>query len=297
MPRLERILCPVDLSDASRRALDYALALGRHHGAAVMVVQVVDLRGWAGAQVEGLDAVVGDTQSSLEEQLGWWVAKGLGGGAGATTEVREGPVVPGILAAASESNADLVVMGSHGRSGFERLALGSVAEKVLRKATCPVLVVPSREDAVVRAGALTRVVVATDFSDGASGTLAYGRLFTAEAPHALSLVTVIDWPFGETQGNDPVTQLRQSLEQEATDQLRRVASAAGIGDEATLVVRRGKSGREILQYARDCRAELIVIGVSGRGAIDRALLGSTAHQVLRDAPCPVITVPAHAART
>lgn len=296
MLRLERVLCPVDLSDASRRALDYALALGRHHDAAVRVVQAVDLRGWAGAQIEGFDAVVGDAQSSLEEQLGWWVARGVGGGAGASTEVREGPVVPGILAAASESNADLIVMGTHGRSGFERLALGSVAEKVVRKASCPVLVVPSREDAIVRSGTLTRVVVATDFSDGAAGTLAYGRLFTSETPHALSLVTVIDWPFGETHGRDPVTQLRESLEQEAADHLRRVANAEGIGDEATLVVRRGKAGRGILEYARDCRAELIVIGVSGRGAIDRALLGSTAHHVLRDAPCPVLTVPAGAAR-
>lgn len=292
MPRLERLLCPVDLSDASRRALDYALALARQHDASLRVLQVVDFHGWAGGQIEGLDAIAASSVAALEEQLGWWVARSLNADAGAATEVREGAVVPGILATATEMNADLIVVGTHGRSGFERFALGSVAEKVVRRAACPVLVVPSREDAIVRTGQLTRVVVATDFSEAAAGVASYGHFFTTAVPSALSLMTVIDWPFGETHGKDPVTQLRQNLEQEASDQLRRVASAEGLDDEPTYVVRCGKAGREILQYARDARAELIVIGVSGRGALDRALLGSTAHQVLRDAPCPVLTVPA-----
>jgi nucleotide-binding universal stress UspA family protein len=296
MPSVKHILCPVDLSDASRRALDYALALARHHDAEVRVLQMVDLHGWAGAGVEGLDALTGATRTSVEEQLGWWVARGAGGGAGASTELREGPIVPGILAAAHESRADLIVMSTHGRSGFERLTIGSVTEKVLRKASCPVLVVPSREDAVVRTGQLTRVICATDFSEPSVQAVAWARLFVGDAPHALSLVTVIEWPFGDTHGPDPVTQLRHNLEQEAADSLRRLAVEQGNLSSAEIVVRHGKAGRELLRYAREAHAELIVMGVSGRGAIDRALLGSTAHQVLRDAPCPVLTVPVAALR-
>ncbi|MCC7043482.1 MAG: universal stress protein [Acidobacteria bacterium] len=290
MPTVKRILCPVDLSDASRRALDYALALGRHHEADVRVLQVVDLHGWAGASVEGLDALTGQTRAALEEQLGWWVARSVDG-AGASTDVREGPVVPGILAAAREAGIDLIVMGTHGRSGFERLALGSVAEKVLRKAACPVLVVPTRQDAIVRTGLLSRVVCATDFSEPSLRALAWARMFVGDALHALSLVNVIDWPLGDTHGSDPVTQLRHNLEQEATESLRRIADDGG-ASSAELVVRHGKAGHQLLQYAREAHAELIVMGVSGRGAIDRALLGSTAQRVLRDAPCPVLAVPA-----
>ena len=294
MTTLTHILCPVDLSDASRRALDYALALGRQHDAAVRVVQVMDFAGWAGMSVEGIDTeMTGQTRASLEEQLGWWVARGVGGGAGASTELRDGPVGPGILEAAHDMGADLIVMGTHGRTGFERLAMGSVAEKVLRKAHCPVLVVPARADAIVRTGVLTRVVCATDFSPSAGHTLAAARLFVPEAtPHALSLVHVVDWPFGETQGDDPVARLRESLAQDATESLRRLAAGEGSLATAELVVRHGKAAREVLRYARECHAELIVVGVSGRGAIDLALLGSTAHQILRDAPCPVLTVPA-----
>lgn len=291
MPTVTRILCPVDLSDSSRRALDYGLALGRQHEAQVRVLQVVDLHGWAGASVEGLDALSGQNRAALEEQLGWWAARSVNA-AGASTEVREGPVVAGILAAAREMSADLIVMSTHGRSGFERLALGSVTEKVLRKASCPVLVVPSGQDAVVRTGVLTRVVCATDFSEPSVQATAWARLFAGEAPHALSIVNVIDWPFGETHGPDPVTQLRHNLEEEALESLREVAAVQAGAPAAALVVRFGKAGRELLRYAREAHAELIVIGVSGRGAIDRAILGSTAHHVLRDAPCPVLAVPA-----
>lgn len=291
MPTITRILCPVDLSDPSRRGLDYALALGRQHEAEVRVLQVVDLHGWAGASVQGLDALSGQNRAALEEQLGWWAARSVNA-AGASTEVREGPVVAGILEAAREMSTDLIVMTTHGRSGFERLALGSVTEKVLRKAPCPVFVVPSGQDAIVRTGVLTRVVCATDFSESALQATAWARLFAGEMPHALSLVNVIDWPFGDTHGPDPVTQLRHNLEQEALESLRRQAAEQAGAAEAALVVRFGKAGRELLRYAREAHAELIVIGVSGRGAIDRAILGSTAHQVLRDAPCPVLAVPA-----
>src|SRR5690606_12546731 len=132
-----------------------------------------------------------------------------------------------------------------------------------RKAACPVLVVPARGDAVVRPGPPTRVVCATDFSEPSVQAVAWAITFVGEAHHGVSLLNVIDWPFGETQGPDPVTQLRHNLEQEATESLRRVAEGSG-APSAELVVRHGKAGREVLRYARDVHAELIVIGVSGR---------------------------------
>jgi len=290
MLTIDRILCPVDLSDESKRAFDYALAMGRRFEAEVRVVHVVDMGAWIGLPVEGIGALAETARLSLREQLDWWVARNLTGGAEVRSDLREGPVVSGILAAATELQADVIVMGTHGRSGFARLALGSVTERVLRKATCPAIVVPAREDAVVRTGQLGRVVCATDFSEASRQAVAYAKDFAAAGSSPLTLMTVIDWPFGDSSGSDPVTRLRESLEQEATDSLAALKGAP-TEHHIDVAVRRGKAGAQIVNFARDVHAELVVLGVSGRGALDRALLGSTAHQVLRDAPCPVLTVP------
>ena len=290
-PTLKRILCPVDLSDASRRSLDFGLALARRHEGAVRVVQVIDSGAWTGPRSEALFELNEETRTALAQKLDSWVASTRGGQSAPEAKLLEGPAVSGILEAAESMGADLIVMGAHGKGGFERLALGSVTEKVLRKASCPVLVVPAGDGPAVRAGEFRRVVCATDFSAPSARALDYARLLAGEVQAHLSLLTVIDWPFGESSGNDPVTRLRQSLEQQAADELNALA-AHGDGPPAEIIVRRGNPGCEILAFARDCPADLIVMGVSGRGAVDLALLGSTAHQVLREAVCPVLTVPA-----
>jgi nucleotide-binding universal stress UspA family protein len=232
-------------------------------------------------------------RTKLEEELGWWAARGLADGeAGVVTELREGPVVSTLLEAAQQAGSDLIVMGSHGKGGFERLALGSVTEKVLRRASCPVLVIPATEGTGVRVAPLRRVVCATDFSTPAARAVDFARTF-ADAAHApLSLLSVVEWPFGETAGGDPVSQLRRSLHQEATEQLNTLARRGGGNPPAEIVVREGKPAREILAFAAEVQADLVVLGVSGRGAVDLAVLGSTAHQVLREASCPVLAVPA-----
>lgn len=291
MPTVTRILCPVDLSEASRRAFNHAIELARLHEAELSVVQVIDAGAWS-RLAEPAFEVTDAMRSKLEDELGWWAARGLTGETGVVTLVREGPVVPTILAAASDIGADLIVIGSHGRGGFERLTIGSVTEKVLRKAACPVLVVPAADAAPVRVAPLRRVVCATDFSRSAARAVDCARVFADTAQAPLSLLTVVDWPFGETTGGDPVSQLRRSLHQEAAAQLDVLARRGVDEPPAEIVVREGKPGREILAFATEARAELIVLGVSGRGAVDLAVLGSTAHHVLRGALCPVLTVPA-----
>jgi nucleotide-binding universal stress UspA family protein len=292
MPALTTILCPVDLSDASRRSLDVGLALARRHRAVVRVVQVIDSGAWTGTRSEALFELNDEQRTALAEKLRAWVAAAETGQDLPDVRLLEGPAVAGILREAEAMDASLIVMGTHGKGGFERLALGSVTEKVLRKASCPVLVVPAADEgATAGAGEFHRVVCATDFSAPSARALSYARLLAGAAKAPVSLLTVIDWPFGQSSGNDPVTRLRQSLEQQAADELNALATQ-GDGPPAEIVVRRGNPGREILAFARECPVDLIVMGVSGRGAVDLALLGSTAHRVLREAVCPVLTVPA-----
>jgi nucleotide-binding universal stress UspA family protein len=117
---------------------------------------------------------------------------------------------------------------------------------------------------------------------------------TADERVPLSIVTVIDWPSGGNTA-DAVADLRHGFEQQAVESLHRLAAEAGSGAPPTIAVRHGRAGREIVRYAREVHAELIVVGVSGHGALERMLPGSTAEHVLRDAPCPVLAVPASAA--
>src|SRR5262245_4877170 len=173
MLKLERILCPVDFSPDSRRALDYAISLADWSGAALTVlhvvsttpiVEVVPSVGVGGIQPMVLteadrDMVLGHLRDFLPDTA---AAKK------ATLQVEDAPDVwAEILAQAEQGRGDLLVVGSHGRSGVEHLLLGSTTEKLLRKAPCPVLVVPHYEDggAAAPQSSFRRIVCPIDFSD------------------------------------------------------------------------------------------------------------------------------------
>jgi nucleotide-binding universal stress UspA family protein len=286
MLAITRILCPVDLSDISRRALRQALLLARQLQARVVVLYVVD----PGVSPGGGDAapleLPPDVRASFEEDLQWFVAPMVDPQLPVEMEVRVGAIVPEILAGSESMRADLIVIGTHGRSGFERLALGSVAEKVLRKAGCPVLAVPGQAEgppAPVR-----QVLCPTDGSASSDRAVAYARFMARASGASLILVTVVDWPFGESTAQNAVMDLRRSIEAEA--QARLDAAVLPDGPPSRTAVLRGKPWRAITDFARTEHVGLIVMGLSGRGAVDLALLGSTTHHVIRDAPCPVLTV-------
>ncbi len=290
MPAIRQILCPVDLSEISRRALHCALAIGREHDAHVLVLEAIDVGLPTVSGGPPLQPLSPEIRSGLEDDLDWFVAPALSETPRVDVRLVEGPVIAEIVREAAALPADLIVLGTHGRGGFERLALGSVTEKVLRKAPCPVLVVPPG-DGPPQVPFRT-IVAATDFSEASADAWADARLLAGRSGAHLSLVHVVEWPFGESSGPDPVTALRESIEAEARAQLR--ALAAGPTEDPAVVdtvVLRGKPSREIAAFAREHHADLIVMGASGRGALDLALLGSTTHKVLHRAPCPVLTVP------
>lgn len=284
---IANVLCPVDRSDVSRRALQFAVALAAAHHAKLTVAEVVELP--APPLLEGPPPSHVDERSraAIEEELNWFMAPLVTPDVECAVRVREGSVVAEILGEAAALTAPIIVMGTHGRGGFERLVLGSVTEKMVRKAACPVLAVPPVS---VAEGQLRRIVCAVDFSAAAEHALSYGHLLATPSSANVSLLHVFEWPFGETTGTDPVTTLRQNLEETAREQLERIAVPAD-ARVAERVVRRGRPGREVVEFARERAADLIVVGASGRGAINHAVLGSTAHYVLRHAPCAVLTVP------
>ncbi|HXW04489.1 MAG TPA: universal stress protein, partial [Vicinamibacterales bacterium] len=210
--------------------------------------------------------------------------------------VRDGSVPAEIIRAAGEQPAELIVMGTHGLGGFERFMLGSITEKVLRKAPCPVLTVPPAIDPERSPAVLFRTIVCgVDFSRAADRGLQYALSLAQEAGGRLVLVHALEW-FAEEEpklsAHFNVSEFRRTLEADARSQMARlVPESARTWCEAEPVLVHGRAYRELLRVAAERQADLIVLGVRGRNIADLALFGSTTQHVLRQAVCPVLTVP------
>lgn len=211
-------------------------------------------------------------------------------------EARPGNAVPSILDLAQSLQSDLIVMGTYGRSGVDRLILGSVTEKVLRKSRCPVMVVPPPVSAAAESVPVLfeRILCAIDFSDASSTALKFALSVAQEANAELILMHVIESaPDTEHWKRGDPTLLRFILDAEAdaTRRLREsIPSDARNWCKPVELLTTGKAYREILRVARERDVHLIVMGVHGRSPIDLMFFGSTTHHVVRSATCPVLTL-------
>jgi nucleotide-binding universal stress UspA family protein len=209
----------------------------------------------------------------------------------------EGAATQGILEMAARIPSDLIVLGSHGHSGFEHLVLGSVTEKVLRKAPCPVLTVPPGVGEAPRNAQdiFRRILCAIDFSDASLKGLEYALSLAKEASAELLLLYVIeglpDAPDWQQPTGPAVMEYVTMSEAQALKRFRGVLPHdADTWCRPQTILATGKPYREILRAAREHDAHVIVMGVHGRGAVDRLFFGSTTNQVVRAATCPVLTL-------
>jgi nucleotide-binding universal stress UspA family protein len=197
-----------------------------------------------------------------------------------------------ILKAVGKTGAALLVMGTHGRTGWDRLQLGSSAEAMIRKAPCPVLTVHGATvaDLPLNAHRLTfkRLLVATDFSSSSEGALrcaaALARRFNAD----VVLVHAIDQTKSSRRGGNHGG---GSARLTADRRLQEVVEAAQA--EQYVVERTAASGNPvdvILAEAKRATADFIVMGTKGRRGLPRLALGSVAESVVRRAGCPVLVV-------
>lgn len=147
MPTVKNILCAVDFSEGSGRVAAYAAALAKATGAAIQCVYVApSLAEYVGFNVPqaALDTFVGDVVASAETTMNEFIEEHFKG-LPTRGQVLTGYPAEEILKAAAAQKADMIVMGTHGRTGIDRIIFGSVAEKVVKTATCPVLTVKPRE--------------------------------------------------------------------------------------------------------------------------------------------------------
>ncbi len=285
---IRRILCPIDFSEYSRHALDHALAVARWYDSSITVLHVFSAAPVAvyAPGVPGYEPIA--LTSADREQLLVATKRFVESDATADVPVdaviREGDATSEILNQAQAINADRLVIGPHGRSGFERFMLGSVTEKVLRKATCPVLSVPRRAPGANAAAPVLfkRILCPVDFSDCSMNALNYAMSMAQEADAHLTVLHVMTPDTRDTP---------DALEEMSRQRLRDVVpNAVGAYCSVDTMTAEGTPYREILRVATEQQNDLIVIGVHGRGMADLMFFGSTTQHLVRQAACPVLTL-------
>jgi nucleotide-binding universal stress UspA family protein len=300
MVRINTILCPIDFSDFSRHAFDRAVAIAKGAGASVTALHVAPFQAipiYPYLEPREVEAFMlsGSDRDQLTTELKRFLAVDQPIGVPVTCEVVDAPNVHHeILAQAERQKADLIVMGTHGRTGFQRLVFGSVTEKVLRTARPPVLTVGAAIDVVpAHDFSFKRILCAIDFSDCSLAALRYATTLAAPSGANVTALYVMEWP---PVAHDPLlgpptdlTGYRMAAEAMGSQRLHNaVVELALEGIEE--IVGAGKPHHEILRIAEQRGSDLIVLGIHGRNPVLRMLFGSTAEPVVRRAICPVLTV-------
>lgn len=300
MLSFKRILFPTDLTKCAEGAFTHAAYIAQQTGAELHVLHVVEdqvssPKNWMDDLQITADDIAADLRlegSKCEQTLrlrGDFVPI-------VDVEIHAPKAGPGILAYANENDIDLVVMGTHGRRGFRRFMLGSVAQEVVRLAPCPVFTVGG-QSACERGWAIRSIVAAVDTStpaaEAAHHAAALADLYGAE----LTLLSIVDestlapalMPVQGLAGLgiDEILERRGHAIANRAKKLE--AEFPGVG-EIKSVARIGSPTNGIVSYLEESNADLLVIGSHGLSGMTRLLLGSVAESVIRSAPCPVFTV-------
>lgn len=267
----ERVLVPLDGSELAEAILPQVRRILLHKDAEVLLVRAVQVPANAGPEAVELPDIL---RAQASRYLGG-VAKALGAqGARVRTLARAGDAAAVVLDVAAEEKATLVAMSTHGRTGLARWVRGSVAEKVLRASGVPLLALRSFP-APAGELSLRRVLLpveATELSLEVVGpAIELAKLFGA----SVTLLHVCEGAACSL----PVPELKRAYER---------FRAAGV--EVQPVMKLGEPAAEILEAARELKADLIAMTTHGRAGISRWALGSVAEKVLRSAEAPLLVV-------
>jgi nucleotide-binding universal stress UspA family protein len=275
----KKILCHMDLSAASPTVLGWAGLFAETYDANLELLHAE----WSEyppyflpSQEAELEARVEQHRAALSEDLAKLALEALGPNLSPEIAVLEGHPVDVILARVVSTKPDLIVMGSHGRSGISRLRLGSVAENVVRTCLTPTLVAKARADE--RPAKISRVLCPVNFTEGAI----QGLKVSAEVARAFGAQLVVLHAVEE--GAVDLSAKRQELCQWVPAELRNDC-------DMVEVVRHGNAAEQILLTARDQAVDLIVLEAGHRPFLDFTILGTTAERVIRHAGSAVLVLP------
>ncbi|WP_066416266.1 universal stress protein [Halorubrum aethiopicum] len=291
------LLLPFDGSDGAANVLGHAADIASVTDATVHVLFVADTTRDSVTVIEGrtVDVLEREGKRVVSEATEALEAAGVDHDAA----VRQGNPAPTIVDHAEREGHDLIVMPTRGREGLSRHLLGSVAEKVVRHSTVPVLTTRMRPDER-RAFPYERILIPTDGSAGAAVGAEHGLALAAALDATVHGLAVVD-----DEGFDPLSGLLddggddedapvsavdgKAAASDALDDLADAAERHGVA-EFGRHVERGDPVETIVDAVSELDAHAVVMGATGDHGDERVLLGSVAERTVRTAPVPVITV-------
>lgn len=273
------VLLPTDFQRPARRAFAYALKLATVLGSRLEIIHVIKTVAESSQRAPD-SGYLNSLKTSALLELGRMAGMAKEGGLHAVPSLLFGAPSDGILEVAARLQAGLIVMGTEGRTGWDRLRLGSTAQTVFSQASCPVLAVHgglagdvARPPARVK---LTRLLAATDFSPCAAQSLRVVSTLARLTQAKVCVVHVVSKETGKKDGQRKLNVLTERLQRQ------------GLEVEGVCIT--GQPIETILSQAAAWEADVLSVGTQGRRGLSRLLLGSVAEGVLRRAGCPVLVV-------
>jgi nucleotide-binding universal stress UspA family protein len=286
---VKNILLLTDFSEPSEVAIPYAVALAREYEAKACALHVLTPIPLAYASPESAAATIEGLEEGAQAEMQRLDSQ-LTGVDHETMIVRGESVWSGVAQVLSDREVDLLIMGTHGRTGALKLLLGSVAEEIFRRASVPVLTIgPSVRKGTHGGGQFHRVMLATDFTREARAAAPYAISIAQEHQAKLLVLHVMRNPdpkAADRKAQDSVANVMHQL-------YEIVPEAAELWCRPEATVRFGQPAERILEAAADHEADLIVLGVrdaTGHLGAATHLERTTAHNVVAHAACPVLTV-------
>jgi len=287
---LARIMVATDFSPASQRALDYAIALARRFGSQIYLTHVITFAGHQTMEPD-LGVPTGERLRTITDScIQSIVDSGCLYGVRYEVVVEEGTLWPALDMLLTKNNIDLLVLGTQGMSGAMKVVFGSSAEQIFRQANIPVLTVgPRTKKEAPFEAEFKNILFATAFGPGAAREAALAYALAEEHRSKLMFLHVTDRPdsFSET-----VCDYDASREKEAIKHKLQELMPTGCQPlcKVEFHVGYGQPTAEILRFAREKNADLIVIGAKKRGPLAGHVVHSKAFGVVRGAGCPVLTI-------
>lgn len=291
---LNKILVPVDFSENSTRAVEWALLLAEYFEADITMIHVIlfyqeDVG--ESERMETFEKLVREKEKRIQQQLNKQSREVSKRDINIQSVVLRG-ISPAdtLMEFISEMNFDLVVMGTHGKTGIRHFVQGSVAEKIVRNAPIPVLTVHRS----VEKNAINRILVPIDFSAYSTRSLEWASAIAEKYQAKLVILHVIErevYPSFYTPDVETSTSADQNLGELARNHLEEFVRE--LVDDSLIeqyVVKEGPAHKEIVDFVKENDMDLLVIATHGLTGLEYLLLGSTAEKVIRWATCPVLTV-------
>lgn len=280
----DRILFPTDGSEGADAVFDRVLDVAEAHDATVHVLNVADTTHDSVTRIEGevVDVLeregAGIVETTAERAADRRIPT--------VTDVVQGGVAPTIDAYAEEYGIDLIALPTRGRTGLERLLLGSTTGRVLRRSTVPVLTFDPTDDPAPYPA--RNVLVPTDGSAGAEAALEFSVKLAAATEAAIHLLCVVD-------ESDPTVDLSADMADERAGEVVETATSiaedAGVESVVGAVETSSSIRRAIESYVGTHGVDLVVMGARGHRVLERRLLGSVTERTVQSASIPVMTVP------